>query len=158
MASINKLDFNMVVVALKAMILIHRQMLYCPKINSSPYEKLFVREQRKWREIEMMAQGYQGDFYRTPLMIKLLCTYIGILNEKVLLVKEFGHIINTAYVLQPNTIGPGHDNEKSPIATSFLVKATRLWDKFNSLHEFLFRERNNPFEIRLSLAINLIED
>ena len=35
---------NMVVVTLKAMCLIHRQMLYCPRINPLPYEKLFNRE------------------------------------------------------------------------------------------------------------------
>lgn len=55
MVYINKLDFNMVIVALKAMILIHRQMIYCPKVNSLPYEKLFAREHKKWKEIEMMA-------------------------------------------------------------------------------------------------------
>jgi len=38
------------------------------------------------------------------------------------------------------------------------VKATRLWDKFSSIHNSLFNERNQLFEIRLSLAINLIED
>lgn len=44
MVSINSLDLNMVIIALKAMILIHRQMLYCPKVNPLPYEKLFTRE------------------------------------------------------------------------------------------------------------------
>lgn len=74
-------------------------MIYCPKINSLPYEKLFAREHKKWKDIEIMAQGLQGDFYRTPLMIKLLYSYIGILQEKVVLVKEYGSIINTGYVL-----------------------------------------------------------
>lgn len=63
-------------------------------------------------------------------MIKLLYTYIGILSEKVVLVKEYGAIINTAYVLQAGTIGADHENQKSPIATNFLVKLTRLWDKY----------------------------
>ena len=58
-------------------------MLYCPKINPLPYEKLFHREQQKWRGIEMMAQGHYGDFYRTPLLTKLVCSYIEILQEKV---------------------------------------------------------------------------
>ena len=148
----------MVIVALKGAILIHRQMLYCPKINPLPYEKLFRREHQKWKEIEMMSQGHIGDFYRTPLLTKLLCSYIDLLQEKVQLFKEYGTIVNTAYVLQTGTIGVNNKTQNSPIATQFLVKATRLWDKFSSIHSSLFNERNQLFEIRLSLTINLIED
>ena len=38
-------------------------------------------------------------------MIKLVYQYIDLLRDKVILVKEFGNIANTAYVLQPNTVG-----------------------------------------------------
>ena len=79
MVSINQLDLNMVIIALKAMILIHRQMLYCPKVNPVPYEKLFQREHQRWTQIEKMAQGHIADYYRTPLMVKLVYQYIELL-------------------------------------------------------------------------------
>ena len=58
------------------------------------------------------------------------------------LVKEYANITNTAYVLQARTIGPNNAAQSSPIATQFLVKATRLFDKFASLHASLFNDRN----------------
>ena len=75
--------------------------------------------------------GHLGDSHRTAELTSLTCSYIEILLEKVLLVKEFGNIINTAYVLQPHTIGTNNFSQNSPIATQFLVKATRLFDKIS---------------------------
>lgn len=72
--------------------------------------------------------------------------------------KEFGNIINSAYVLQPKTIGANNATNLSPIAKNFVVKVTQLFEKFNSLHGSLFNERNQLFEVRLSLAVNLVED
>ena len=105
LVALNQLDLGMVLVNLKAMCLIHRQMIYCPKVNILPFEKLFRREHQRWSQIHQTSSGHLGDFYRTPQLTQLTCSYIDILLEKVLLVKEFGNIINTAYVLQPNTIG-----------------------------------------------------
>ena len=89
----------------------------------------------------MVIEQNNGDFYRTPLIIKLICTYIDLLKAKVALVKEFGNIINSAYVLQPNTIGENHQSNISPIAKNFVIRVTQLFDKFNSLHGSLFNDR-----------------
>ena len=105
MVSISQLDMNLSVVTLKVFCLIHRQMLYAPKINALSYEKLFNREFGRWTQIGTLAQGHVGDYYRTPLLIKLITQYIEILMDKLKLVKEHGNIINSAYVLQPNTVG-----------------------------------------------------
>ena len=158
MVAISQMDVTMVAVALKSFCLIHRQMLYCPQVNPGPYGKLFNREYSRWVEIERLGQGHVGDFYRTPLLIKLLYSYIDLLKDKMTLVNEYGHIINSAYVLQKQTIGANNATANSPIATGFLVKLTNLFDKFQYLHGSLFNERNQLFEIRLSIAINIIED
>ena len=131
--ALNQLDYSMVLVTLKAMCLIHRQMIYCPKVNALPYEKLFRREHQRWQQIMQQQLGHLGDSYRTAELTRLTCSYIEILLEKVLLVKEFGNIINTAYVLQPHTIGSNNFSQNSPIATQFLVKATRLFDQISQL-------------------------
>lgn len=44
MKSINWLDHNQIIATLKSMILIHRQMLYCSKVNPTPYETFFNRQ------------------------------------------------------------------------------------------------------------------
>lgn len=108
-------------------------MLYTPRVNPLPYEKLFNREHQRWLQIEKMYQvnsnnmvneQNNADFYRTPLMTKLICTYIDLLKAKVALVKEFGNIVNSAYVLQPNTIGENHQSNNSPIAKNFVIRVT----------------------------------
>lgn len=158
MMSINKVDMSMAIVVLKSICLIHRQMLYAPRINPLAYEKLFRREINRWSQIERENQNQIGDYFRTPLIIRLINQYLELLLEKVLIVKEYGNIVNSAYVLQKNTIGPNNNKENSPLAKYFLARASRLFDKFSQLHSQLFNERNQLFEIRLTVAINLVED
>ena len=98
-----------------------------------------------------------GDFFRTPELASLTATYIDVLLEKVLLVKEFGQIVNTAYVLQPYTIGVNSRKENSPITTQFLIKATRLFDKLSQMGSNVL-DRDQLFNVRLTMAVNLIED
>ena len=133
-------------------------MLYCPRINPLPYEKLFNREHNRWTQIEKMHQGHNADFYRTPLMVKLVYQYIELLQNKVQLVKEYGNVVNSAYVLQPKTIGENNSSSVSPLAKNFVVRVTQLFDKFNTLHGSLFNDRQQLFEVRLSLTVNLVED
>ena len=92
------------------------------------------------------------------MLIKLLYTYIDLLRDKVNLIKDYGHIVNSAYILQRQTIGSNSAKQNSPLATQFLGRLTHLFDKFRFLHGSLFNERNQLFEIRLTIAVNLIED
>lgn len=124
MVAISRMDVTMVIVALKSFCLIHRQMLYCPQVDPRPYERLFNREHQKWVEVERLGQGHVGDFFRTPLLIKLVYQYIDVLRDKVLIVKDFGNIVNTGYILQRHTIGSNSSTANSPIATQFLVRLT----------------------------------
>ena len=39
-----------------------------------------------------------------------------------------------------------------------MVRVTQLFDKFNTLHGSLFNDRQQLFEVRLSLTVNLVED
>ena len=91
-------------------------------------------------------------------MIRLVHSYVDLLKDKVLLYKDYNKIINTAYVLQPNTVGQNHEDALSPIQKQFLQRLIVLFDKFSTIHSSLFNERNQLFEIRLSLAVNLVED
>ena len=47
----------MAIVVLKSICLIHRQMLYAPRINPLAYEKLFRREINRWSQIERENQN-----------------------------------------------------------------------------------------------------
>ena len=70
--AINQQDLNLVIVVLKVMCLLHRQTLYCSKVDSKVYQKLLPRERQRWVEIDTLAKGHTGDFYRTPLLTKLV--------------------------------------------------------------------------------------
>ena len=80
-------------------------MIYASRINPLAYEKLFRREIARWSQIERDNSNQIGDYFRTPLIIRLINQYLELLLEKVMIVKEHGNIVNSAYVLQKNTVG-----------------------------------------------------
>ena len=67
-------------------------------------------------------------------------------------------IIDSAYVLQSSTVGPGRARSANPLEQNFLGGLTKLWQKFSAIQDSLFIERRYLFDIRLAMTINLIED
>ena len=158
MIEISKLNKNDSIVMIKTLCLIQRQMLYCPKITALPYEKLFAREYQNWSASRTDTQDIIGDFHRTPQMTQFITQYITLMQQKVTIQKDFAHIVNTAYVLQKNTVGSDQVEQNSPLQINFLAQILKVFGLCQQLHTSIFSEDFPLLDIRLSIVINLIEE
>ena len=84
---------------MKLLILAHRTMLYCPFISPLPLDSLFKQMAQKWKEIQVNQIANPKDVLRTPFSTRLIYQYAEVIVDKVKLVKDFGEIIDCAYVL-----------------------------------------------------------
>lgn len=140
-------------VLLKALIFIHRQMLYAPQLSCVPYSTLFESIRQRLQAF----QAPQGN-PQAANILAMLGRYVELLNAKSRLAREYGTILNSAYVLQPCTTGHSFDRSRNPVNFKILETLTALWTAFQRVQDPLLAERQYLWEVKLSLAVNLAED
>lgn len=74
-------------------------MLYCPRVNYRPFEKLFKKLGEEWKNIHINRLGRNADIYRTAYSTRLIFQYSELLLAKVALIEKYGYFVDTAYVL-----------------------------------------------------------
>lgn len=99
MKALGSFDKFLVIAALKVLAISHRAMLYCPRVNYRPFEKLFKKLGEEWKNIHINRLGRNADIYRTAYSTRLIFQYSELLLAKVALIEKYGYFVDTAYVL-----------------------------------------------------------